>query len=182
MNTAIMSGFMRELEKLAGKASMIGLGGLTALEGAGAFDKEKSKKERAVSGGSAAFTGSILADELHHAGAFGKAGPKAGAALGKLKGLLKAAAVGQAAMMKNIAKTGLRPEMAAKHGLIPSAAKAAPATVHKLRPASEAAHSSYSDFTPAGRFTPAGSGMRKAAMRKKSKQMANYIMTHDKGM
>lgn len=171
MNTFVITGFLRELEKIAGKASIVGLGGLTALEGAGAFDKEKSKKERAISGGSAAFTGSILADELHHAGHFGK-----------LKSLLtKKAALGQAGIMKSIAQHGLRPEMAARHGLVAGAAKAAPAA-QKLRPASAATHASYADFTPAGRFTPAGSGMKKAAMRKKSKMMANYIMTHDKGM
>lgn len=72
MTPIILEAFADELEKISGTASMVGLGGLTALEGAGALNKEKSKKERAMSGLAALSTGTILADELAHAGHLNK--------------------------------------------------------------------------------------------------------------
>lgn len=70
MNPKILEAMRDELEKIGGKMpalmSMGGLAGLTAVEGAGAFNKKHSKKERLKDGASAAFTGSILAGEAIH--------------------------------------------------------------------------------------------------------------------
>lgn len=70
MNQDILKAMIDELEKIAGNIpaalSMGGLAGLTAVEGAGAFNKKHSKKERLKDGASAAFTGSILAGEAIH--------------------------------------------------------------------------------------------------------------------
>lgn len=165
MNASIVSGFISELDKIASffhspKADLAGLGLLGVPVVDKLTDKKSTKKEKAMAGIEGAGLGTL--------------------ALHTMSGMGKKAAMGQAGIMKSIAQHGLRPEMAARHGLV--AAKAAPAATQKVRPASAAVHSSYSDFTPAGRFTAAGSGMKKAAMRQKSKLMANYIMTHDKGM
>lgn len=69
--TINFAAFSDELEKIAvgnlpAGLSMAGLGGLTAIEGAGAFDKKKSKADRAKDAASAGFTGSILAGEMLH--------------------------------------------------------------------------------------------------------------------
>jgi hypothetical protein len=94
-----MGSFFDELEKIAvgglpAGLSMTGLGGLTAIEGAGAFDKHKSKGERVKDGASAAFTGSILAGEMIHNKDMLKG-------IGKRLLTKKAATVSNAAMMKN---------------------------------------------------------------------------------
>lgn len=166
MNSTTVTAFISELDKIASlfhspKADLAGLGLLGVPVVDKLTDRKSSKKEKAMAGVEGAGLGTL--------------------ALHTMAGMKKKAALNQAGIMKNISQHGLRPEMAARHGLVAGAAKAAPAA-QKLRPASQAAHSSYADFTPAGRFTPAGGGMKKAAMRKKSKMMANYIMTHDKGM
>lgn len=150
MNTLAMQAFRREFRKVAGigapeALSMGGLAGLTAIEGKGAFDKKKSAKERVTSGAEAGFTGSILASELLHN-------------KDKLKGLVSkmpkvAAPMNQAAIMKSVASTGLRPGMAARAGVMPAA---------RIAPVARAvpqAHSSYADFMPAGKFTSAGQGL-----------------------
>jgi hypothetical protein len=71
MHVISMRAFRDEMEKIAAgnlspMLSMGGLAGLTAVEGAGAFNKNKSKKSRLKDGASAGFTGSILAAEAIH--------------------------------------------------------------------------------------------------------------------
>lgn len=87
MSQVSFSSFRDELVKISGHLpaalSMGGLAGLTAIEGAGAFDKNKSRKSRAKDAASAGFTGSILASEaLHNKDMLRGAGKKA---LGLLK-------------------------------------------------------------------------------------------------
>jgi len=68
MHAATYMAFLDELQKeakgiLPPALSMGGLAGLTAIEGAGALDKKKSKGERIKSGLGAGATGAILASE-----------------------------------------------------------------------------------------------------------------------
>lgn len=126
--------FFDELEKIAigglpAGLSMTGLGGLTAIEGAGAFDKHKSKGERLKDGASAGFTGAILAGEMIH-------NKKMLKRLGK--GLLtkKAATVSNASMMRN-------------HMLVDSQRAAAKPQVQAQPALMKKDPSQYSDFMPA---------------------------------
>lgn len=74
--------FVDELEKISGAVpaalSMGGLAGLTAIEGAGAFNKKNSNSHRLKDAASAGFTGSILAGEaIHNREMLANAGRKA---------------------------------------------------------------------------------------------------------
>lgn len=89
MHVATYTALLDEVQKvkeagvLSPALSMGGLAGLTAIEGAGAFGKNKTKKERLKSGAEAGFTGSILASEAIHNKDMLKGGLKKGVAAAK---------------------------------------------------------------------------------------------------
>lgn len=176
MDPRVRRAFIEEMDKIANAMthipkppgmgapaalSMGGLAGLTAIEGAGAFNKKKEKKERLKDAASSGFTGSILASEMLHN-------------KDHLKKLFTkhAGPLNQAAMAKAIRSQGVRPGQAARLGF--SAASHGPTSAAVARPM-PMQHSSYADFMPAGKFTPAGQGLPQEQMRARSQTMAKQV-------